>query len=99
MQEVVVHLCSGEQALISKQAVQAGCHSLLNTMGEEDVMGDAPKAADWVSAVLPVMLHSYSPKAQMVKRHKASSGLALYGRMGTYCWGLDVTNSANCAQE
>ncbi|DBA73185.1 TPA: hypothetical protein ACH3X1_011264 [Trebouxia sp. C0004] len=50
--EVMVYLCSGEQALLSKQAVQAGCHALLNTMGTEDVIGDAPKAADWVGGVL-----------------------------------------------
>ncbi len=51
-------LCSGEQAVLSKQAVQAGCHALLNTMGTEDVIGDAPKAADWVRLRLPVMLLS-----------------------------------------
>lgn len=56
LQEVMVHLCSGEQAVVSKQAVQAGCHALLNTMGTEDVIGDAPKAADWVRLGLPVML-------------------------------------------
>ncbi|KAL0043356.1 hypothetical protein WJX79_002542 [Trebouxia sp. C0005] len=50
--EVMVYLCSGEQAVLSKQAVQAGCHALLNTMGTEDVIGDAPKAADWVGGVL-----------------------------------------------
>lgn len=56
LQEVMVYLCSGEQAVLSKQAVQAGCHALLNTMGTEDVIGDAPKAADWVRLGLPVML-------------------------------------------
>ncbi len=56
LQEVMVHLCSGEQAVVSKQAVQAGCHALLNTMGTEDVIGDAPKAADWVRLGLLVML-------------------------------------------
>jgi len=55
LQEVMVHLCSGEQAVVSKQAVQAGCHALLNTMGTDDVIGDAPKAADWVRLGLPVM--------------------------------------------
>ena len=58
LQEVMVFLCNGEQAVLSKQAVQAGCHALLNTMGTEDVIGDAPKAADWVRLRLPVMLLS-----------------------------------------
>ena len=48
-QELVVDLCSGEQAVLPSPAVQAGTRSLLNTMGLEDVMGDAPKAADWVT--------------------------------------------------
>ncbi len=52
LQEVVVHLCSGDQAVIPKQAVQAGSGALLNTMGVDDVIGDAPKAADWVSTQL-----------------------------------------------
>jgi len=56
LQEVMVHLCSGEPAVLSKQAVKAGCHALLNTMGTEDVIGDAPKAADWVRLGLPAML-------------------------------------------
>ena len=53
-----MYLCSGEQAVVSKQAVQAGCHALLNTMGTEDVIGDAPKAADWVRVRLAVLLHT-----------------------------------------
>ena len=44
----MLHLCSGDQAVLPKQAVQSGTYSLLNTMGIDDVMGDAPKAADWV---------------------------------------------------
>ena len=51
MQELMVHLCSGDQAAIPQKRVQAGCRSLLNTMGTEDVLGDAPKAADWVSSL------------------------------------------------
>lgn len=43
------HLCTGDQPALPKAAVLAGARSLLNTMGVEDVMGDAPKAADWVS--------------------------------------------------
>ena len=43
------HLCTGDQPALSKAAVLAGARSLLNTMGLEDVMGDAPKAADWVT--------------------------------------------------
>ena len=54
----MLHLCSGEQAAIPRQAVQAGAHALLNTMGAEDVMGEAPKAADWVSSALPA-IHSF----------------------------------------
>ena len=49
-QEVMLHLCAGDQAALPKPAVQSGARSLLNTMGVEDVMGDAPKAADWVSS-------------------------------------------------
>lgn len=49
MQEVMTHLCTGDQPALPKSAVSAGASSLLNTMGVEDVMGDAPKAADWVS--------------------------------------------------
>ena len=49
MQEVMTHLCTGDQPALPKAAVLAGATSLLNTMGVEDVMGDAPKAADWVS--------------------------------------------------
>ena len=44
----MLHLCSGDHAIIPKQDVQAGTQALLNTMGVEDVIGDAPKAADWV---------------------------------------------------
>ena len=59
MQEVMTHLCTGDQPALPKPAVLAGAVSLLNTMGVEDVMGDAPKAADWVRAALPVcMFHS-----------------------------------------
>ena len=46
----MLHLCSGDQAVLPKPALQTGTHSLLNTMGVDDVMGDAPKAADWVRA-------------------------------------------------
>lgn len=49
VQEVMLHLCSGDQAVLPKQAVQSGARSLLNTMGVDDVMGDAPKAPDWVN--------------------------------------------------
>ena len=49
VQEVMTHLCTGEQPALPRPAVLAGACSLLNTMGVEDVMGDAPKAADWVS--------------------------------------------------
>ena len=46
----MTHLCIGDQPALPKPAVLAGACSLLNTMGVEDVMGDAPKAADWVSS-------------------------------------------------
>ena len=55
MQEVMSHLCTGDQPALPKAAVLAGATSLLNTMGVEDVMGDAPKAADWVSKVAVVV--------------------------------------------
>ncbi|KAL3146716.1 hypothetical protein ABBQ38_014703 [Trebouxia sp. C0009 RCD-2024] len=54
--EVMMHLCGGDQPTLPKPAVQEGTRSLLNTMGVEDVMGDAPKAADWVGGVLGALV-------------------------------------------
>ena len=50
MQEVVLQLCGGEQAIPSKPALLTSTHSLLNIMALEDVVSNAPKAADWVSS-------------------------------------------------
>ncbi|KAL3146721.1 hypothetical protein ABBQ38_014708 [Trebouxia sp. C0009 RCD-2024] len=54
--EVMLHLCGGDQPVLPKSAVQSATRSLLNTMGVEDVMGDAPKAADWVGGVLGALV-------------------------------------------
>lgn len=59
VQEVMTHLCNGDQPALLKPAVLAGACSLLNTMGVEDVMGDAPKAADWVSSTSHLHLPQY----------------------------------------
>ena len=50
MQEVVLQLCGGEQAVLPKPALLTGTRNLLNSMALEDVVCDAPKAADWVSS-------------------------------------------------
>ena len=44
----MLHLCGGDQPVLPKQAVQSATRSLLNTMGVDDVISDAPNAADWV---------------------------------------------------
>ena len=49
VQEVMTHLCTGDQPLLPRSTVLAGATKLLNTMGAQDVVADAPKAADWVS--------------------------------------------------
>ncbi|KAL3135011.1 hypothetical protein ABBQ32_007959 [Trebouxia sp. C0010 RCD-2024] len=54
--EVMVHLCGGDQPTLPKSAAQSATRSLLNIMGVEDVMGDAPKAADWVGGVLGALV-------------------------------------------
>ena len=48
VQEVMVHLCGGDQPILPKTAVLSGTRSLLNTMGVEDVISNCPNAADWV---------------------------------------------------
>ena len=50
MQEVMLQLCGGEQAILPKPALLTGTCSLLNSMALEDVVSDAPKAADLVSS-------------------------------------------------
>ena len=44
-----MQLCGGEQAVLPKPALLTGTRSLLTNMALDDIMSDAPKAADWVS--------------------------------------------------
>ena len=60
LQRLMVFMCTGDKPAFSKQAVDRSARGLLNRMGLEDVLSDAPAGTDWVcaqSSVFPTMIY------------------------------------------
>ena len=45
----MLHLATGEEAVVPQDALQGAMHKLLEQIAVQDVFTDSPKATEWVS--------------------------------------------------